>query len=215
MSEKVEENLNAKKLILKPEEIEAESFRIISEELGDRVIEPSQEAVVKRVIHTTADFSYVESLYFSENACEKGISLLSSGATIVTDTTMALSGINKKKAKDLGCEVLCFITNSEVVEEAKQRGCTRAKVAVEKASRFSPVIYVVGNAPTALLTLDEMMKLGTAKPDFIVGVPVGFVNVVESKELIIASKVPCIVSRGRKGGSNVAAAIINALLYQI
>lgn len=204
------------KSILKPEDIEAESFRLISEELKllNYSIPKKHEAVVKRVIHTTADFSYVNDLKFSTNACEIAINLLKNGANIVTDTTMAYSGINKRSLNNLNCTANCYISDPEVAEIAKEKGITRSMVAVEKALTFSPLIYVVGNAPTALIALEHYINEGK-KPDFIIGVPVGFVNVVESKELIMSTDVPYIVSQGRKGGSNVAAAIVNALLYQI
>jgi precorrin-8X/cobalt-precorrin-8 methylmutase len=141
---------------------------------------------------------------------------LRSGAWIVTDTTMALSGINKKSLQKAGGEAHCFIGDEDVAEEAKRLGVTRASVCVDKASRLNrPVIYVVGNAPTALIRLYELIQQGTFRPELIIGVPVGFVNVVQSKELIMQTDVPYIVARGRKGGSNVAASICNALLYQL
>lgn len=203
--------------ILKPEAIEAESFRLITEELQEQQLEIPEklQAIVKRVIHTTADFSYVETMTFSENAVDTALSLLKSGCNIVTDTTMALSGINKKIAKTLNCTVSCFVSDEDVATLAKERGITRSMVAVEKALSLNPLIYVVGNAPTALLTLHDYCVNQNKKPDFIIGVPVGFVNVVESKDLIMSTDIPFIVSKGRKGGSNVAAAIINGLLYQL
>ena len=201
---------------IKPMDIEKRSFEIITEILGDRKLDPRNEPVIKRAIHTTADFDYADNLVFSEDAVAKGIQALKEGCDIVTDTQMAKSGINKTILGKLGGTVHCFMSDPDVAEEAKRRGITRAMVSMEKAAKLpKPCIFAIGNAPTALIVLDEMMKKGEISPALIVGVPVGFVNVVESKELIIASDVPHIVARGRKGGSNVAAAICNAMLYQI
>ena len=201
---------------IKPMDIEKRSFEIITELLGDRKLDPRNEPVIKRAIHTTADFDYADNLVFSEDAVAKGIEALRGGCDIVTDTQMAKSGINKTILGKLGGTVHCFMSDPDVAEEAKRRGITRAMVSMEKAAKLpKPCIFAIGNAPTALIVLDEMMKKGEISPALIVGVPVGFVNVVESKELIIASDVPHIVARRRKGGSNVAAAICNAMLYQI
>ncbi len=204
--------------IIKPMEIERRSFEIISEILNSEGVELAieNELVVKRVIHTTADFEYVKSLVFSENAVKIGLEALRGGCDIVTDTQMARSGINKAALSKLGGEVHCFMSDEDVAAEAKERGITRAAVSMEKAAGLNkPLVFAIGNAPTALIALDELIKAGRLSPRLVIGVPVGFVNVVESKELIIASPVPHIVARGRKGGSNVAAAIVNALLYQI
>lgn len=203
---------------IKPMDIEKRSFEIISGILAERgvVLPPENEAVVKRAIHTTADFDYAENLVFSENAVSVGIDALKNGCDVVTDTQMARAGVNKTALAKLGGEVHCFMSDADVAEEAKRRGITRAAVSMEKAARLQkPLIFAIGNAPTALIALDELIKAGRLSPELIIGVPVGFVNVVESKELILASGVPHIVARGRKGGSNVAAAIVNALLYQI
>ncbi len=200
---------------LPPMEIEKESFRIITRELGDRVLDPEQAPIIKRVIHTTADFEYADTLYFSPNVVELAKEAIRGGASIVTDTQMAWSGINKRTAARFGCEVKCFMSDEDVALEAKAQGVTRARVAVDKAARLGGnLIFVVGNAPTALIRMRELID-GGFRPKLIVGVPVGFVNVVASKELIMETDVPCIVARGRKGGSNVAACIINALLYQL
>ncbi|MCR5808868.1 MAG: precorrin-8X methylmutase [Clostridiales bacterium] len=199
-------------------EIEKRSFEIISGILADEgvVLDPENELVIKRVIHTTADFEYVKNLVFSEHAVKLGIEALKNGCDIVTDTQMAKSGISKTTLAKLGGEVHCFMSDEDVAAEAKARGVTRAAVSMEKAAGLNkPLIFAVGNAPTALIALDELISAGRLAPKLIIGVPVGFVNVVESKELIIASSVPHIVARGRKGGSNVAAAIVNAMLYQI
>lgn len=201
---------------LKPMDIEQRSFAILSELLGDTSLAPEEELVLKRVIHTTADFDYVENLIFSPQAVRQGIAALKAGCDIVTDTNMAKSGINKNILSRLGGEVHCFMSDPAVAEEAKMRGVTRAMVSMEQAAKLDkPCIFAIGNAPTALISLHAQMEAGRISPALIVGVPVGFVNVVESKELILASSAPHIVARGRKGGSNVAAAICNAMLYQI
>ena len=204
--------------IVRPMEIEKRSFEMISGILESEgvALDPENELVIKRVIHTTADFEYVKNLVFSERAVSIGIEALKNGCDIVTDTQMAKSGISKTTLAKLGGEVHCFMSDEDVAQEARARGVTRAAVSMEKAAGLEkPLIFAVGNAPTALIALDELIKAGRLAPKLIIGVPVGFVNVVESKELIIASSVPHIVARGRKGGSNVAAAIVNAMLYQI
>ncbi len=198
-----------------PMEIERESFRIITEELGDRALDPEKAPIVKRVIHTTADFDYADNLYFSGDVVARALEALKGGASIVTDTQMALAGINKRAAAKLGCETLCFMADEDVATEAKAQGVTRARVSMDKAAGLGEnVIFAIGNAPTALIRLRELIDAGY-RPKLIIGVPVGFVNVTASKELIIGTDVPCIVARGRKGGSNVAACIVNALLYMI
>lgn len=200
--------------IVTPREIEQRSMETITKELNGRTWPEPEFSVIKRCIHTSADFDYADNLCFSPNACQIGIEALKNGADIVTDTKMAMSGINKNKLASLGGQVHCYISDPDVVEEAKARGCTRSTVSMERGARIQkPVIFVIGNAPTALIELDRLIKEGTVKPALIVGVPVGFVNVVESKELIMQAGVPYIVARGRKGGSNIGAAIINALLY--
>lgn len=205
---------------ISPAEIEKKSFEIITEELGNRQLDPQKEPVIKRVIHTTADFEYADSLYFSPEVIEKAKDALSKGAIIVTDTKMAMAGINKKVVAGLGGRVECFIADDDVAKAAKTSGSTRAAASVDKAAKLCKeeglrLVYAVGNAPTALIRLRELMDEGKIAPELIVGIPVGFVNVVQSKELIIESGCSCIVARGRKGGSNVAACIINALLYEI
>ncbi len=197
-----------------PEEIEKRSMEIIERELGDRKLADDIKPVVMRAIHTTADFDYYYNMCFSENVIEHAVNILKRGAVIVTDTNMAKSGINKKALERLGCSAVCFMADSDVAERAKINGTTRAIASVDKASELKkPVIYAVGNAPTALIRLCEHIKNGTFIPELVIGVPVGFVNVVQSKEMIMRTGVPYIVARGRKGGSNVAAAICNALLY--
>lgn len=203
---------------LLPGEIEKRSFEIISQELKEREIKlnPSEEPVTKRVIHTSADFGYADTLCYSENAVDTAKALIRQGADIVTDTNMVRAGINKKALEKFGGSVHCFMAEEDVAAEAKDRGLTRAVVSMERAARLSkPVVFAIGNAPTALIALHEMMKKGVFKPEFIIGVPVGFVNVEEAKELFLCSDVPYIINRGRKGGSNVAAAICNAILYSM
>ena len=201
---------------IKPMDIEKRSFEIITELLGDRRLDPENELVIKRAIHTTADFDYADNLVFSPHAVKIGIEALKGGCDIVTDTQMAKSGISKATLAKLGGEVHCFMSDPDVAAEAKERGVTRALVSMEKAAKLEkPCIFAIGNAPTALIRIRELVDAGELHPALVIGVPVGFVNVVESKELIIESAVPHIVARGRKGGSNVAAAIVNALLYQI
>lgn len=201
---------------MKPAEIEKRSFEIITQELGDRQFPEEIAPVVKRVIHTTADFDYADNLMFSPHAVRQALQAIQDGAHIVTDTNMAKSGINKKILAKFGGEVHCFVAEPDVAAEAKQRGVTRSTVSMERAAKLNvPLIFAIGNAPTALIQLEKMIAAGQLHPELIVGVPVGFVNVVESKERIMQAGVPYIVARGRKGGSNVAASIINALLYQL
>lgn len=203
---------------LLPEEIERRSFEIITKELGERgiLLPKEQEMVTKRVIHTSADFDYADTLVYSKDAVSIAKELLKNGADIVTDTNMALSGINKKVLAKLGGQAHCFMADEDVARIAKERKVTRAVVSMEKAANIEkPVVFAVGNAPTALIQLYEMMQESRWHPAFVIGVPVGFVNVEVAKELIMETKVPYIINRGRKGGSNVAAAICNALLYEL
>lgn len=200
---------------VKPMDIEKRSFEIISRELG-RELPGDQEPIIKRCIHTSADFDYADNLYFSKGAVEQAVAAIRNGACIVTDTQMAKAGINKRALARYKGEVFCFISDEDVAAEAKSRGITRAAVSMEKAVQLNkPLIFAIGNAPTALVRLYELVKEKNLQPELIIGVPVGFVNVVQSKELIIQTDVPCIVARGRKGGSNIAACICNALLYMI
>ena len=197
-----------------PGEIEKRSFEIIEEELG-RELDPVLKPTIKRVIHTTADFSYADTLFFSENAVEKGLQALREGVSIITDTNMGRAGINKKKLEQYGGKVHCFMADEDVAAAALAQQTTRAAVSMDKAAAMQEdFIFAIGNAPTALIRLYELIQEGKIRPRLIIGVPVGFVNVVEAKELILTAGVPVIVARGRKGGSNVAAAICNALLYQ-
>ena len=201
---------------IKPADIESASMRIIREELAQRGKELPEDLapVVMRVIHATADFEYADTMTFSPDAVKKGREAIRRGARIVTDTNMALAGVNKRALAKWGGEALCFMADPEVAEEAAKRGMTRAAVSMQKAAALGgETIFAVGNAPTALLALKELMDASDFRPALIIGVPVGFVNVVNAKELIMETDVPWIVNRGRKGGSGVAAAICNALLY--
>lgn len=200
-----------------PAEIERRSFEIITEELGDFPLIPGTEPIVKRCIHTSADFDYAGNLMFSEGAVEKALEAIRGGASIVTDTQMGKAGINKKKLAKYGGEVYCFMSDEDVAQIAKEQGTTRATASMDKASHLQKkMIFAVGNAPTALVRLYELIQEGRLKPELIIGVPVGFVNVVQSKELILSLEdTPYIVARGRKGGSNIAACICNALLYML
>lgn len=201
---------------MKPADIEKRSFAIITEELGGRTFPEGVAEVVKRVIHTSADFDYADNLCFSPDAVEQAKAALEAGATIVTDTNMALAGISKPTLAKLGGKAVCLMADEDVAREAKERGVTRATVSMEHAAKLDgPLIFVIGNAPTALIRLHELIEAGAVSPALVIGVPVGFVNVVESKELFLGGDTPYIIARGRKGGSNVAAAIVNALLYQI
>ena len=202
-----------------PADIERTSMHIITEELAQRRLEvpPENAAVVKRVIHTTADFDYAQNLHFTPAAVAAGIDAMHEGVTIITDTNMALAGITKPGLAKLGGQAACYMADPEVAARAKAEGTTRAVAAMHKAAAEHPgAILAVGNAPTALLTIAEQIEAGL-RPALVIGVPVGFVNVVESKERLFgtceAHGVPAIVAMGRKGGSNVAAAICNALIY--
>lgn len=200
--------------IVKPNEIEKRSMEIITQELNGRTWPEPQFSIVKRCIHTSADFDYADNLCFSENAAMLGVEALRRGAVIVTDTKMAWSGINKKKLAEYGGEAYCFMSDEDVAKEAQERECTRAAICMERGAALGKeVIFAVGNAPTALIRLYELIQEGKVDPALIIGAPVGFVNVVEAKELIMTAGVPYIVPRGRKGGSNIAATICNAMLY--
>lgn len=200
--------------IVKPNEIEKRSMEIITQELNGRTWPEPQFSIVKRCIHTSADFDYADNLCFSENAAMLGVEALRRGAVIVTDTKMAWSGINKKKLAEYGGEAYCFMSDEDVAKEAQERGCTRAAICMERGAALGKeVIFAVGNAPTALIRLYELIQEGKVDPALIIGAPVGFVNVVEAKELIMTAGVPYIVPRGRKGGSNIVATICNAMLY--
>ena len=205
---------------MKPMDIEKQSFAIIESELTTD-IPHIYKPIVKRVIHTTADFSYETSMTFSDGVVNKALNAIRSGVDIVTDTNMAKSGISHKMAEKFGCQLNCYMADEDVAAEAKKNGSTRAVASMDKAANLfgdgtRPCIFAIGNAPTALIRLYELIQERKIKPALIIGAPVGFVNVIQSKELILSLKdTPYIVAEGRKGGSNVAAAICNALLYGI
>jgi len=226
-----------------PEEIETRSFEIISQELGERHFHPLEEPIIKRCIHTTADFDYADNLCFSESAVKNILKLLPQGVNIVTDTQMAKAGINKKKLETFGGKVFCFMSDTDVARAAAKQGTTRAVMSMKKAAWLNskkntqnteslgikidlfekvpdfntekPLLFAVGNAPTALIEIVRLAQEKWFSPSLVIGVPVGFVNVVQAKEMLISTDLPYIAARGRKGGSNVAAAIINALLYML
>ena len=197
----------------KPEDIEAESFRIIDSEVSEpRPFQGAQWEIVRRMIHTTADFEMLSLARFREGAVESGLNALKNGAVIVTDTEMARRGMPVRRLDPLGCAVHCLMNDPRVIERARLEGITRAKAAVDVAvSELKPDIWVVGNAPTALIRLVEHVDNGAAKPALVVGMPVGFVNAAESKELLMSRDIPWISVRGRKGGSALAASVINAM----
>ncbi len=203
---------------VKPMEIERRSFEIITQELQEmgKTLEPGTEPIVKRCIHTSADFDYADHLKFSDHAVEDALQAIRDGVSIVTDTQMAKAGINKKSLARYGAQVHCFMSDEDVAAAAKAAGSTRAAASMDKAAAMGEdLIFAIGNAPTALVRLYELIEEKKIRPRLIIGVPVGFVNVVQSKELIMQAGIPYIVARGRKGGSNIAACICNALLYMI
>ena len=197
-----------------PSEIEGRSMEIIASEMGPNSFTAQQLPIVKRCIHTSADFDYEKNLRFTPGAVEAGLAAIRAGCTIVTDTQMARAGVNKRVLERFGGEAVCFMSDPDVAEEARARGETRATVSMERAAALKgPVILAVGNAPTALVRACQLMDEGKFSPALVIGVPVGFVNVVESKELLCSMPGEHIAAMGRKGGSNIAAAICNALLY--
>lgn len=202
-----------------PKDIEARSMELIEMELGDcSHLSAEEKLVVKRAIHTSADFDYLTNLKFKNDGVKRGLEALKKGAVIVTDTQMGLAGISKVALKTLGATAVCFMSDEDVAKKAKEMGCTRAVVSMDKACELyqdRPIIFAIGNAPTALIRLCQLMDDGKLNPDLIIGAPVGFVNIIVSKEMVMERDVPSIVAAGRKGGSNVAAAICNALLYQL
>ncbi len=207
--------------ITQPQQIEQHSFEIIADIIaaeypGYEFANALQEKIIKRAIHTTADFDWLEILTFSGDALDAIIAALQQGCTIFTDTTMALSGINKTQLKAMGCDIQCYVAHPSVAEVAKAQGITRSMAAVDLAmQKDGPKLFVFGNAPTALFRLLELSQQHPAQRYPVVGVPVGFVGAAESKQALIESDLPYIAAKGRKGGSNVAAAIINAILYHL
>lgn len=201
---------------ISPMDIEKRSFEIITKELNQKIPEDEKASIIKRVIHTTADFEYADTLTFSKNAVANALEAIKGGASIVTDTQMVRAGINKGILESFGGEVYCFMSDADVAESAKKYNITRAIASMDKAAELDKeLIFAIGNAPTALIRLYELINAGIIKPKLIIGVPVGFVNVEAAKELILTQDIDYIVARGRKGGSNVAASICNALLYML
>jgi precorrin-8X/cobalt-precorrin-8 methylmutase len=198
-----------------PMDIEKRSFEIISEEMGPVNFGERELSIIKRVIHTTADFEYKDLVYIRAGAIDAGLKLLKKGVTIYTDTNMALSGINKKALRDLNCKVVCYVDNETVAVIAKERGITRSMAAVEKAVEDGVELFVFGNAPTALYRLKELIEEGKSKASFVIGAPIGFVGAAESKADFEKLPIPMITVQGRKGGSSVAVAIVNALMYML
>ncbi|KYH35517.1 cobalt-precorrin-8X methylmutase [Clostridium tepidiprofundi DSM 19306] len=196
-------------------DIEKKSFEIIGKEMGKNNFNERELAIIKRTIHTTADFEYKDIVYIRDGAIETALELLKKGTTIYTDTKMALSGINRTSLEKLNCKVVCYVSDKEVVNIAKKRGITRSMAAIEKAVNDGVEFFVFGNAPTALFRLKELIEEGKANAKFIVGAPVGFVGAAESKKEIEKVDIPMITVRGRKGGSTVAASIVNALMYML
>lgn len=201
---------------VQPKDIETKSFEIVTRELNGRTFENNTELIVKRCIHTSADFDYADNLCFSDDVVAKAMEAIRGGASIVTDTNMAKAGINKVSLGKYGGQVHCFMSDEDVAAAARESGMTRASESMKKAAAMGePFIYAIGNAPTALITLYDLMEEGKVDPLLIIGAPVGFVNVVQSKELIMSTNVPFIIPKGRKGGSNIAACIVNAILYMM
>ncbi|HCC00337.1 MAG TPA: precorrin-8X methylmutase [Ruminococcaceae bacterium] len=202
--------------VIKPAEIEEERFATITRLLGEQTFPPLEAPIVKRVIHTTADFEFAHALHFTQDVVKQAAAAIREGCHIVTDTKMAAAGINKRELGKYGGEVVCLIGDASVAKEAKERQITRSAVCMERlAPDAKNGIFALGNAPTALIRLSELIEEGKAHPRCVIGVPVGFVNVVDSKECILQTNTPSIVAKGRKGGSTVAAAIVNAILYMM
>ncbi len=204
---------------LNPAEIERRSMEIIESELGDTSRFTEREKIIlKRVIHTTADFDYLQNMMFSENAVLEALEAIKGGAVFVADTNMALAGISKPALNALNCAAYCFTGDGDVSEQSKKSGVTRSAAAIDKAVktlRGKRIIFAIGNAPTALIRLHELINNNEVTPALVIGVPVGFVNAAQSKELITTDNAPYIIAAGRKGGSTVSAAICNALLYML
>ena len=200
--------------ILKPEEIESESFRIIDSEIGPHQFDAAEWPIVRRVIHTTADFELAEQLHFSWGAIDQTLSALCGGAKVLCDTNMVLSGVNKSRLAKLGGSIACHVADPQVAAEAKAAGLTRSTFALRKGVAEGCTIFLIGNAPTALFELLRLVEAGDVKPDLVVGVPVGFVGAAESKAALLETDLPYIAIEGRKGGSAIAAAILNALMIQ-
>lgn len=203
-------------MITNPNEIERRSFEIIGKEINLEGLDKKERPIITRVIHTTADFEYGSLLTFHPEAVAWGLKALKNGCRIYTDTRMIHAGINKKRLAPLGCEVYTLIDDPAVMEESKQKGITRSMIGMEKAARDEATkIFIIGNAPTALFKLKELIDTGKVNPHLVIAVPVGFVGAAESKEEICQTDTPWIITKGRKGGSTVAVAILHGLLYQL
>ncbi len=201
-------------IILKPEAIEAESFRIIDSEIGPHQYDAQQWAVVRRMIHTTADFELVQTTEFAPAVIERALVALRGGAKILCDTNMVLSGVNKQRLANLRGSIACHVADPQVAIDAKIAGLTRSTYALRKGVADGCRVFLIGNAPTALFELLRLVETGAVQPELIIGVPVGFVGAAESKDALLATDLPYIAIKGRKGGSAIAAAILNALLIQ-
>jgi len=198
---------------MKPAEIEALSFKMIDQEAGDHRFPQDQWTIVRRMIHTSADFDYLTTVRFHADAVTTGVNAIMNGHNVVTDTNMARAGIRKSAILRFGGSLECLIDDPTVAHAARDSGCTRAMAAVDAAiPMMREGIYVIGNAPTALMRLMELIRSGKATPSLVVGLPVGFVNAAESKALLVDMDIPYISSVGRKGGSNIAASVVNALI---
>ncbi len=200
--------------ILKPEAIETESFRIIDNEVGPHHFDVQQWPLVRRVIHTTADFELVKTTCFAPGVIDRALAALRGGAKVLCDTNMVLSGVNKTRLAKLGGSIACHVADPQVAAEAKAAGLTRSTFALRKGVAEGCSIFLIGNAPTALFELLRLVEAGKAQPQLIVGVPVGFVGAAESKDALLATDLPYVAIKGRKGGSAIAAAILNALMIQ-
>ena len=199
-----------------PADIEKRSMEIIDQELGNITSPEDKRDIIKRVIHTTADFEFARTMCFSDDAVARGMDALKRGATILTDTNMACTGISAVSLKKLGGQKVCYMADPEIAAIAKKNGSTRATASMDKACDIEgPLIIAIGNAPTALLRLAELIEADKIHPDLVIGVPLGFVNVIASKEAIMKCHVPYIFATGRKGGSAIAAAICNGLIYRL
>jgi precorrin-8X/cobalt-precorrin-8 methylmutase len=199
-------------IVLDPLEIERRSFAIIDAEVGPHAYDPRQWPIVRRIIHTTADFDFATATCFSPGAVEAGIAALRRGEKVLCDTNMVLAGINKTRLATFGSGIVCHVADPDVASEARAAGVTRSLVAMRRGVAEGCGIFLIGNAPTALFALLELARNGTVRPALVVGAPVGFVGAEESKEALLASSLPFITCRGRKGGSAIAATILNALM---
>ena len=198
-----------------PMDIEKRSFEIIGEEMGPNNFTERELQIVKRVIHTTADFEYKDIIHISQNAIDEALKLMKKGCKIYTDTQMIKSGINKRALEKLGCEIVNYVSHEKAFEIAKEKNITRSMAAIEMAYEEGIEFFVFGNAPTALYRLLELYNEGKANPKFIIGAPVGFVGARESKEELLKYDIENITIKGRKGGSTVSTAIVNALMYMV